>query len=209
MTDSQLVGRATLVRIKPNIKKRDDLKLVNFENVFSLFLKFKTNDEEFVNKLISIPQNKDINDFVVDEMNKFIEEKCHDEIELYKKLKNFAHISDPLKNFPKARYLKRKIIYHSGFTNSGKTYEALQRLKKAQTGVYLSPLRLLAVEVYNSLNKDGVKCDLLTGQEIKRIPFATHFSSTIEMANMHSIFEVAVIDEIQVGLKINSNKYRC
>ena len=33
--------------------------------------------------------------------------------------------------YPYARLQKRKIIYHGGPTNSGKTYQALQRLKNA------------------------------------------------------------------------------
>ncbi len=42
--------------------------------------------------------------------------------------------------------MKRKIIYHSGLTNSGKTYAAFKELIKAKTGIYLAPLRLLAWE---------------------------------------------------------------
>lgn len=55
--------------------------------------------------------------------------------------------------------MKRKIIYHGGPTNSGKTYHALQRLKAADPekggGIYLGPLRLLALEVYEQLNEEG------------------------------------------------------
>lgn len=46
-----------------------------------------------------------------------------------------------------ARLVRRKVIYHEGPTNSGKTYTALQRLKGAANGVYCGPLRLLALEV--------------------------------------------------------------
>ena len=38
--------------------------------------------------------------------------------------------------FPKTREKKRKIIYHYGPTNSGKTYHALEALKKSKNGVY-------------------------------------------------------------------------
>ena len=38
--------------------------------------------------------------------------------------------------FPKTREKKRKIVYHYGPTNSGKTYHALEALKKAKNGVY-------------------------------------------------------------------------
>jgi len=40
--------------------------------------------------------------------------------------------------FPLARSLRRRLIFHTGPTNSGKTYTAFQQLKKAGTGYYLS-----------------------------------------------------------------------
>lgn len=49
----------------------------------------------------------------------------------------------------------------AGPTNSGKTYSALQSLAAAQRGVYCAPLRLLAMEVYETLNHRGVLCDLV------------------------------------------------
>ena len=38
-----------------------------------------------------------------------------------------------------------------------------QAMSKAQTGLYCGPLRLLAMEVYDTLNAQGTLCDLLTG----------------------------------------------
>jgi hypothetical protein len=49
----------------------------------------------------------------------------------------------------------------AGPTNSGKTYNALQSLAAARRGVYCAPLRLLAMEVYETLNHRGVFCDLV------------------------------------------------
>lgn len=37
-------------------------------------------------------------------------------------------------------------MLHLGGTNIGKTYAGFQRLRRAETGVYLAPLRLLALE---------------------------------------------------------------
>jgi hypothetical protein len=37
--------------------------------------------------------------------------------------------------YPATRLMRRKIIYHGGPTNSGKTYEALQALRKANPEV--------------------------------------------------------------------------
>ena len=104
--------------------------------------------------------------------------------------------------YPRARIIKRKVFYHGGPTNSGKTYQALQRLKSADAekggGLYCGPLRLLALEVYESLNRKGVHCDLVTGQERREVPFGTHTSSTLEMINLSRVYDVAVIDEIQM-----------
>jgi ATP-dependent RNA helicase SUPV3L1/SUV3 len=97
-----------------------------------------------------------------------------------------------------ARLLNRKIIYHLGPTNSGKTYHAIQRLAQVGKGCYLAPLRLLAGELYDTLNEMGIKTTLLTGEEVIQVPGATHYSSTIEMAKLHEVFECAVIDEIQM-----------
>ena len=97
-----------------------------------------------------------------------------------------------------ARRLNRKIIYHMGPTNSGKTYHAIEALCKAKNGCYLAPLRLLASELFDTMNGKGVKTTLLTGEEVLEIPDATHFSSTIEMARLQQHFECCVIDEIQM-----------
>jgi ATP-dependent RNA helicase SUPV3L1/SUV3 len=53
--------------------------------------------------------------------------------------------------YPEARAIKRKIIYHMGPTNSGKTKNAIEALLQAKQGLYLAPLRLLAWEVAEKL----------------------------------------------------------
>ncbi|KAH7340101.1 P-loop containing nucleoside triphosphate hydrolase protein [Rhizoctonia solani] len=55
-----------------------------------------------------------------------------------------------------ARSLRRKVIMHVGPTNSGKTYNALQALAGAESGVYAGPLRLLAHEVWTRINKGSI-----------------------------------------------------
>jgi ATP-dependent RNA helicase SUPV3L1/SUV3 len=61
---------------------------------------------------------------------------------------------------------EQHITLHMGPTNSGKTFSGLNNLAAAGSGWYLSPLRLLAHEVYETLNKRGVLCNLLTGEEV-------------------------------------------
>jgi len=97
-----------------------------------------------------------------------------------------------------ARQIKRKFIYHMGPTNSGKTYHAIEALAKAEKGCYLAPLRLLAGELYDTLTQKGVKCSLLTGEEVIEVEGGTHYSSTIEMARFQEVFDSVVIDEIQM-----------
>lgn len=100
--------------------------------------------------------------------------------------------------FPVAREMRRRLIFHTGPTNSGKTYEAMQHLKKADTGYYLAPLRLLALEGYEELKENGVDVSLITGEEQLLNDEATHISSTIEMLNFDVDVDVCVIDEVQM-----------
>jgi ATP-dependent RNA helicase SUPV3L1/SUV3 len=100
--------------------------------------------------------------------------------------------------FPLARSLNREIIFHVGPTNSGKTYQALQELQNATTGYYLAPLRLLALEGYESLRANGINASLITGEEEIIDEESTHISSTIEMMNASVDVDVCVIDEIQM-----------
>lgn len=98
----------------------------------------------------------------------------------------------------KSKMLDREFVIISGPTNSGKTYRALQYLKSATSGVYLGPLRLLALEVSDELNKDGVSCNLLTGEENIPVFGAQLTASTIEMCDLSAEYDVAVIDECQM-----------
>ena len=64
--------------------------------------------------------------------------------------------------------------------------------------MYCGPLRLLAMEVAERLNADGVRCSMATGQEVVAVPGAQHTSCTVEMASLAAHVDVAVIDEIQM-----------
>ncbi|MBF0188351.1 MAG: hypothetical protein HQL50_10555 [Magnetococcales bacterium] len=97
-----------------------------------------------------------------------------------------------------ARKQFRHFTLYLGPTNSGKTYQALQKLKAAKTGVYLAPLRLLALEVAETLNEAGVPCDMITGEERIITEGAQHIASTVEMLHLNTPYDVAVIDEAQM-----------
>jgi ATP-dependent RNA helicase SUPV3L1/SUV3 len=104
----------------------------------------------------------------------------------------------PELEFPDALEMKRHFILHIGPTNSGKTFHALNRLKTADSGVYLGPLRLLALEVYEKMKEFGVPCTMLTGQECIEEPDSRITASTVEMADLDQFYEIAVVDEAQM-----------
>lgn len=110
----------------------------------------------------------------------------------------FLSAFSPENLFEDGKLLKRKFYLHVGPTNSGKTYHALQALKQAESGVYLGPLRLLALEVFENLNRDGIPCSLLTGEECYEMPGSDITASTIELLDYYKHYDVAVIDEAQM-----------
>ena len=100
--------------------------------------------------------------------------------------------------YPLARGMRRHFYLHLGPTNSGKTYEGVERLHGALRGIYLGPLRLLAAEQFEALNLDDVPCSLVTGEEQILVPGSRVQSSTVEMADLSVRYDVAVIDECQM-----------
>lgn len=105
--------------------------------------------------------------------------------------------------YPGARAFRRNVYLHIGPTNSGKTYQALQALRKAKSGYYAGPLRLLAREIFNRFRAEGKLCNLITGEEV--LEYLDEFglpckvsSGTIEMIDTNRPMDVAVIDEIQM-----------
>ncbi|NLM34227.1 MAG: RNA helicase [Clostridiales bacterium] len=104
----------------------------------------------------------------------------------------------PKDEFEEARAMKRHFIIHEGGTNSGKTYMSIQRLMAAESGLYLAPLRLLALEIFDKLNTNGVPCNLKTGEEEIIKHNARHTSSTVEKVDLKSDYDVVVIDEAQM-----------
>uniref|UniRef100_A0A8C8AFK9 ATP-dependent RNA helicase SUPV3L1, mitochondrial n=1 Tax=Otus sunia TaxID=257818 RepID=A0A8C8AFK9_9STRI len=116
-------------------------------------------------------------------------------------LRKISDLRLPPNWYPDARAIQRKIIFHAGPTNSGKTYHAIQRFLSAKSGIYCGPLKLLAHEIFQKSN-DNVPCDLVTGEERvyanEDARQAPHIACTIEMCSTNTPYEVAVIDEIQM-----------
>ncbi|CAE6477789.1 unnamed protein product [Rhizoctonia solani] len=80
-------------------------------------------------------------------------QKLQNSLEALKQATDLQHM---IEWYPLARSIRRKVIMHVGPTNSGKTYNALQALAGAESGVYAGPLRLLAHEVWTRINKGSI-----------------------------------------------------
>ena len=106
--------------------------------------------------------------------------------------------TDPTAEYVETRAMVRNFHLHVGPTNSGKTYEAIQHLKEAQKGVYLSPLRLLALEIYDTLNDAGTPTSMRTGEEHITVENSRVLSQTVETLNLDDEYDIAVIDECQM-----------
>ncbi len=92
----------------------------------------------------------------------------------------------------------QEVILHVGPPNSGKTHDSLKALVAAGSGWYLAPLRLLAYEIYDRLNDQGVPCNLLTGEEHIPVEGAKFTAATIEMFNAMDSGACIIIDEAQL-----------
>jgi ATP-dependent RNA helicase SUPV3L1/SUV3 len=117
--------------------------------------------------------------------------------------KESINLAEYPESFEIASRMPRKFIALLGPTNSGKTHKAMDALAKAGSGVYLAPLRLLALENFERLqaarpNGQELKVSLITGEERRLAEGATHVASTVEMLDSRTPVEVAVIDEIQM-----------
>ncbi len=93
---------------------------------------------------------------------------------------------------------RRRIVALVGPTNSGKTHAALEMLRDAGTGVYLGPLRLMAMENHDRLKSFGLRTSMRTGEESIVVEGATHVSATVEMAEVDVHSDVVVVDESQL-----------
>lgn len=167
-----------ILRRNPHYSSASEMKLWNFDDV-----KEAENNEIFKNHLKSKKERAE----------KRRENKK-------KKLENLINFlpQNPAEAYPLARNIKRHFILNVGGTNTGKTFTALQSLAKSQNGIYLAPLRLLAMEIQDTLLEQNVKCSLITGEEERIIENSSVVSSTVEKLDINSRYDMAVIDECQL-----------
>lgn len=163
-----------------------------------LFRKFDVeriyHSEEFSEERIRIEQRREKREKRGKEKQE--REAAEKEARLTRMKTEFPDVN-PVSLYPKARKMDRHFIVHIGPANSGKTHDALERFLEAETGIYLCPLRLLASEVYDLARSRDIPCSMLTGQEQFEEPGAKHMASTVELIDLETCYEVAVVDECQ------------
>lgn len=202
-----LIEQETAIRKK--LRKLKEMEREGFRDFNDIYESYEELLEETARRMLEHYNKKNGTDFDFDEVikgnyNAFLNSgfmtvltKHHIPKLIAKEFEeNFP--DNPKDEYIQTRSMKRKIYIHLGDTNTGKTYNAVERLKTARKGVYLSPLRILALENFEKLNSEGVICDLLTGEEEVLKPGSTHISCTIEKVNLKDHYDIAVIDEIQM-----------
>ena len=94
-----------------------------------------------------------------------------------------------------------KLVAILGPTNTGKTYLALERMRRHATGMMGFPLRLLARENYDRLCKElgPAAVALITGEE-RIIPAKpSYFICTVEAMPLDRQVDYVAIDEVQLA----------
>lgn len=86
---------------------------------------------DLVKYLVSLGPGNESDKFLFPLFVEFCVDEFQDEIKMFRKMVESADMTKPESWFPFARAMKRNIIYHCGPTNSGKTYNALQRFMEA------------------------------------------------------------------------------
>eukprot|EP00842_Homolaphlyctis_polyrhiza_P005292 jgi/Hompol1/5764/HPOL_004706-RA len=143
-------------------------------------------------------QSRDLTSILMPQFYAFLQKTYPNECQSLNNLIESSDLRSPPELYPEARKIKRTIVMHVGPTNSGKTHAALERFRLSESGIYCGPLRLLAHEVYQRTNSAGVPCNLLTGEERRQSDGVNKWSCTVEMTIMNRVFDVAVLDEIQM-----------
>lgn len=182
-----------------------ELQVIFAEQLLSLNRSyFEMIEKEYVEDLIklsSIPfdEHHHLEIYKMDLINRE-RRKAEELLELQRKKEEEARMLEDIFGREYSPSLGKNIRYvlHIGETNTGKTHHALTKMKEAESGLYLAPLRLLALEVFDKLNGEGISCNLKTGEEEKEVPNARHISSTVEMFYEKEHFDVIIIDEAQM-----------
>ncbi|KAK2197730.1 P-loop containing nucleoside triphosphate hydrolase [Babesia duncani] len=177
------------------LNSSNDIKLYIRQNIFALKHLSETNTALHV---YNAQQVSEISDKLLGYVTEYVREEIPQLLVACHGIRHLADLRNPQDEFTHARKIRRRVIAHIGPPNSGKTFKAFQRLKDSSTGIYCSPLRMLAWEMHEKLCSSNIKSGLLTGQENTLCDEDTHISCTVEMALTDRDFDCVVLDEMQM-----------
>ncbi|XP_037553410.1 ATP-dependent RNA helicase SUPV3L1, mitochondrial [Nematolebias whitei] len=211
---TQPLDKSELLKVLNRFYKRKEMQKLAADHGLDsrLFHQAFINFRKYVLEVASLPADLHIilNDIIcsaghVDDIYPYFMRHAKQIFPMLDCMDDLRKISDlrvPANWYPETRAIHRKVIFHAGPTNSGKTYHAIKRYLTAKSGVYCGPLKLLAHEIFEKSNSADVPCDLVTGEERTFVDpdgrAAGHVACTIEMCSVTTPYEVAVIDEIQM-----------
>lgn len=199
--------------LKYNIELKDFAKKCNvslamFEfliqklNIKSIQFNFNCNINDKNIKDYFKSTNFDLMEFLSEDFIQIIQQEAQKYIQKYKE---HAHCFIYECFYPEEiQQRERDVQFLLGPTNSGKTTFALKQIEKSyknnelNQAIYLAPLRLLAIEVYEKMNKMGIPCSLWTGEEKIHVDNAKMIACTIEMLDTTKEYDFAIIDEYQM-----------
>ena len=172
------------------------------ERIKELVTQIKKYEDEDEKKLLYKYINSEVEnriEYIFDiELSIYLDTLKETEKSNEKKIQYEHSIKKHYDNFFQKNNNIKKVSYYFGPTNSGKTYNAFNEVVKYNNGVYLAPLRLLAVEGKTEIQKRGRPCNLITGEE-KEIEKGANFTScTIETIDLNRQYDAVIIDEIQM-----------
>ncbi len=102
-----------------------------------------------------------------------------------------------LSDLKEANKIPQLVKIVAGPTNSGKTHVSLQSFYEGESGQYLGPLRLNAVEIAEKCREKNIGCSLYTGQMKAIVENSLHRAATIELYSK-DFHDVTVVDEAQL-----------
>ena len=140
----------------------------------------------------------------------WIEKEIAKECSMRKKLKNKEKIFNSLISQQPFHELyqrnqDRKVTILCAPTNSGKTYHGTSiikdALKNSETGLcqMLFPLRVLALQIQQDMEDDGVPCSMITGEEQEIREYSRLDAMTVEIFDTEKQYDTVFLDEGQLA----------
>ncbi|MGG7618349.1 helicase-related protein [Bacillus coreaensis] len=205
MTNLDEETKNDYIQLTGQALSKSKMKELVEEELETLFSKMLSDlEEEYIDHLlqaVETPYDLDFHSkFYIEQKAEREKRKADEEAERQRKIEEEERMMDDIfgREYGVIYDPNVEYVIHVGETNTGKTHHALERMKKATSGLYLGPLRLLALEVYDKLNAEGIPCSLKTGEEEKLTPGASHIASTVEMFHEKDRYDCIVIDEAQM-----------